>query len=107
MQKLQEYLLMIKIYMTKKIVNYHMKLFQIKLKLGIILLMKMMVDYVYAKDLREAMGWKDSTKFKKKYLNPLIENGLVELSNPDTPTSPSQRYRLTEKGRALLEITSN
>lgn len=71
------------------------------------LLMKMMVDYVYAKDLREAMGWKDSSKFKKKYLNPLIENGLVELSNPDTPTSPSQRYRLTEKGRALLEITSN
>lgn len=30
-------------------------------------LMKMMVDYVSAKDLREAMGWKDSTKFKKKF----------------------------------------
>ena len=66
-------------------------------------LIKKMVDFVSAKDLREAMGWKDSTKFKKKFLNPLIECGLVELSNPDKPTSPSQRYRLTERGRALLE----
>lgn len=66
-------------------------------------LLKMMVDYVYAKDLREAMGWKDATKFKRKYLNPLIESGLVELSIPDKPTSPNQRYRLTEKGKALLD----
>ena len=55
------------------------------------------------KMLREAMGWKDATKFKRKYLNPLIESGLVELSIPDKPTSPNQRYRLTEKGKALLD----
>ena len=58
--------------MLQKAVSWH----QVGTKLALSrdkveLLMKMMVDYVYAKDLREAMGWKDSTKFKKKYLNPL------------------------------------
>ena len=33
----------------------------------------------------------------------LIEAGFVELTQPDSPRSPMQKYRLTEKGRAQLK----
>jgi len=36
-------------------------------------------------------------------LNPLLEEGLVEMTIPDKPRSSRQRYRLTDKGRQVLE----
>jgi ATP-dependent DNA helicase RecG len=41
--------------------------------------------------------------FQKTYLEPLISAGWIERTILDKPTSPNQRYRLTEKGRAWLE----
>ncbi len=38
--------------------------------------------------------------FRKNYLEPAIAAGLIERTQPDSPRSPIQRYRLTEKGRA-------
>jgi Fic family protein len=40
--------------------------------------------------------------FRKNYLNPAIAAGWVERTEPDAPRSPTQRYRLTEKGRQIL-----
>jgi predicted transcriptional regulator len=45
----------------------------------------------------------DRTKFRHQVLNPLIEDGLLEMTIPDKPTSSKQKYRLTEKGRTLLK----
>lgn len=53
-------------------------------------------------ELKELYGWTNTTKFKTKYITPLIDEELVEMSQPDKPTSPNQRYFLTEKGRSLL-----
>jgi ATP-dependent DNA helicase RecG len=39
--------------------------------------------------------------FLEKYLSPAIEFGLIEMTQPDSPRSPTQKYRLTEKGREL------
>ena len=36
--------------------------------------------------------------FLEKYLSPAIELGLVEMTQPNSPRSPTQKYRLTEKG---------
>ena len=38
--------------------------------------------------------------FLEKYLSPAIELGLVEMTQPDSPRSPTQKYRLTAKGLA-------
>jgi ATP-dependent DNA helicase RecG len=48
-------------------------------------------------------GRADRTKFRDQVLNPLLEEGLVELTVPDKPRSSKQRYRLTDKGRQVLE----
>jgi predicted transcriptional regulator len=45
----------------------------------------------------------DRTKFRHHFLKPLLEAGLVEMTIPAKPTSSKQKYRLTIKGRQLLE----
>jgi len=45
----------------------------------------------------------DRTKFRNQVLKPLLEARLVEMTQPDSPRSPTQKYHLTDKGRRLLE----
>jgi ATP-dependent DNA helicase RecG len=54
-------------------------------------------------DLMRITKRSNRTKFRKKVLNPLIEEGLIAMTDPDSPNSPKQRYRTTAKGQALLE----
>lgn len=49
--------------------------------------------------LKEALGLKDDEHFRKAYLLPALEAGLIEMTIPDKPRSSKQKYRLTEKGR--------
>jgi fido (protein-threonine AMPylation protein) len=51
----------------------------------------------------KAIGIKDRVTFKDYYLSPALKLGLVEMTQPNSPRSPTQKYRLTEKGRALRE----
>ena len=53
--------------------------------------------------LLEASGRSNRTKFRDQVLRPLLGHGWLEMTIPDKPTSSKQKYRLTEKGRALLE----
>ena len=50
----------------------------------------------------EIAGRSDRTKFRNQVLMPLLEEQLLEMTVPDKPTSSKQKYRITEKGRALL-----
>lgn len=59
-------------------------------------------------ELKEMYQWSNTTKFKAKYVNPLIEAQFVGMTVPKKPTSPKQRYFLTDSGKALLtNVTSN
>ena len=49
--------------------------------------------------MQAALALADREHFRKAYLLPALELGLVEMSQPDKPQSRSQRYRLTESGR--------
>ena len=48
-------------------------------------------------ELMEILNRTNKSKFKNAIINPLIENGFFELTNPDKPKSPTQKYRLTNK----------
>ncbi len=52
--------------------------------------------------LKDLYGWSNTTKFKIKFVSPLIEKLFVGMTFPDKPTSPKQRYFLTDSGKALL-----
>ena len=48
-------------------------------------------------ELMKILNRTNKSKFKKVIINQLVENGFFELTNPDTPKSPTQKYRLTNK----------
>lgn len=52
-------------------------------------------------ELMAAVGLKARVNFSRNYLDPALEKGLIEMTLPDSPKSPTQRYRLTPKGRQL------
>ena len=49
------------------------------------------------------MSLTDRTKFRRKYIHPLLEAGILEQTIPNKPKSQNQKYRLTAKGMALKE----
>ena len=57
---------------------------------------------VAAEALMAAAGHVSRTGQFRRYLHHLLRNELLELTVPGRPRSPSQKYRLTEKGRAVL-----
>ena len=53
------------------------------------------------------MGFSDRTKFRRKYIYPLLEFEILEQTMPDKPNSRNQKYRLTAKGLALKNSQIN
>jgi ATP-dependent DNA helicase RecG len=56
-----------------------------------------------AKAIMAELGLKHWKTFQTNYLIPLINMGILERTIPDKPRSSSQKYRLTEQGRQILE----
>jgi ATP-dependent DNA helicase RecG len=54
-------------------------------------------------DLMTITGRSDRTKFRHQVLNPLIEMQFIEMTMPDKPRSSKQKYRLTEKGKKMVQ----
>jgi len=52
--------------------------------------------------LSDLSGLSNRTKFRDKYIKPLLEMGLLAMTKPDKPTSSQQKYYMTEKGKILL-----
>ncbi len=50
-----------------------------------------------------ALGLKGQANFGDRYLQPAIEAGLIEMTILDKPRSSKQKYRLTERGRKVIQ----
>jgi len=56
-----------------------------------------------SREIQESTGLRHRETFQRNYLDQIINDGLVERTIPEKPTSRLQKYRLTEKGRGLLD----
>lgn len=54
-------------------------------------------------ELMVVLSLKDRMHFSREYLQPALESGCIEYTIPEKPKSRLQKYRLTKRGRALLE----
>ncbi|MDB4057969.1 hypothetical protein N9522_06440 [Candidatus Thioglobus sp.] len=50
-----------------------------------------------ALELMKILERSNKSKFKTAIINPLLDQNFLELTIPDSPKSPSQKYRLTGK----------
>ena len=53
-------------------------------------------------EIAEHLGLSDRYKMKKKYIDPLLGK-CFDMTIPNSPNNPGQKYYLTELGKALLE----
>jgi ATP-dependent DNA helicase RecG len=53
--------------------------------------------------LMEKVGRTNRTKFRDQVLGALLEQELLEMTIPEKPRSSKQRYRLSDKGKQVLQ----
>lgn len=56
--------------------------------------------------MQDALGLADRWHFRKSYLVPALEQGVIKMTKPGKLNSRSQRYRLTSLGRQWLDTHS-
>lgn len=54
-------------------------------------------------EMLKILELKNRWHLRDMYVSPCLEAGLIERTIPEKPTSRLQKYRLTDKGRALLD----
>jgi Predicted transcriptional regulator containing an HTH domain and an uncharacterized domain shared with the mammalian protein Schlafen len=54
-------------------------------------------------ELMQVLDMKDRKNFGLNYIVPALEACCIEPTNPNSPNSPTQKYRLTVRGQELLK----
>jgi ATP-dependent DNA helicase RecG len=65
-------------------------------------LVKVIKGEMSIRQIMSTLGMKSRPMFLNNYLTPALKLGVVEMTQPESPNSPTQRYRLTEAGKGLL-----
>jgi len=55
-------------------------------------------------ELMAKVGLAHKATFRANYLKPALAAGLIEMTDPDSPKSPAQRYRLTTVGKVSRSV---
>ncbi len=56
-----------------------------------------------SEDIRKLIDIKNRKYFRTNILKPLLEAKFIQMTIPDKPNSPNQKYVLTKKGEKILE----
>jgi ATP-dependent DNA helicase RecG len=67
-------------------------------------MLRFCIDSQTIQAIMEVSGWKDRTKFRKKYTKLFMDLGVLGMTIPDKPNSPNQKYFLTEAGKRFVEV---
>jgi hypothetical protein len=55
-------------------------------------------------ELMQIFNRSDRTKFRRGIISPLLEMGLLEMTDPGRPNNPKQKYRTTKEGREAIKV---
>lgn len=58
-------------------------------------------------EIQRILGLKHEGNFRDIYLLPALTEGYIEMTRPDNPNHPQQKYKLTEKGREFKQLLQN
>ena len=50
-----------------------------------------------AQEIMDRIGVYNQTRSRKRYIQPLIDVGVLEMTDPETPNAPNQKYRKVRK----------
>ena len=54
------------------------------------------------RELQDKLGLQDREHFRKEYLQPALQAGVIEMTKPDNPRAANQKYFLTAKGQNII-----
>ncbi len=54
------------------------------------------------REMMSCVGLNHRPTFMYDYLKPAMDEGFVEMTQPDSPKSPTQKYRITRRGQAVI-----
>jgi len=57
--------------------------------------------------IREGLRLKDRTHAREAYINPALKSGFIEMTIPEKPNSRLQKYRLTPRGKAVIDAQTS
>ena len=75
-------------------------------KAQVISLARVMNGEMTTSEMMRLVGIRQRKNFHSHYISEALKSGIVEMTQPDSPRSPTQKYRLTAKGRNLLSHAS-
>ena len=52
-------------------------------------------------EIMASLELKGRRNFLQNYLQPALASGFIEMTQPESPKSPTQKYRLTARGKTL------
>ncbi len=55
------------------------------------------------KEILSKINLKHRPTLMYDYIKPAMDLELIEMNDPDSPKSPTQKYRLTEKGLEMMK----
>jgi len=66
-------------------------------------LLSVMSAEMTRKEIRDAMKLTNWSNVKRRYLDPCLDRGWIEMTMPEKPHSPKQRFFITPIGQACVE----
>lgn len=67
----------------------------------VILMINVLLKEMSVLELMTKLKLTGRRNFLQNYLQPALDAELIEMTQPDSPKSPTQKYRLTPKGKNL------
>lgn len=66
-------------------------------------LLRVVAGEMSRKEIRDALKLKSGSDVKRRFLDPCLDKGWIEITMPENERSPKQRFRITPVGQTWVE----